>query len=71
MNDPFKELKERMRRLDTILARQGPSEDVGLAQALSSLHRAERRGDRSRPPTAELVLLLERAEGDERRVVPA
>lgn len=71
MNDQFKELKERMRQLDATLARQGPSEDVGLAQALSSLHRAARRADRSRPPPAELVLLLARAEGYGRRVVPA
>ncbi len=71
MNDQFKELKERMRRLDALLALQGPSEHMGFAQALSSLHRAARRGDRSRPPTAELVLLLERAEAYERRVVPA
>ncbi len=69
MNDQFKELKERMRRLDALLARQGANEDVGFAQALSSLHRAARRGDRSRAPTAELVLLLDRAEAYERRVV--
>ena len=69
MNEQFKELKERMRRLDAILARQGATEDVGFAQALSSLHRAARRGDRSRAPTAELVLLLERAEDHGRRVV--
>ena len=69
MNDQFKALKERMRRLDAILAQQGANEDVGFAQALSSLHRAARRGDRSRAPTAELVVLLERAEGFGRKVV--
>jgi hypothetical protein len=69
MNDQFRSLKERMRRLDAILARQGANEDVGFAQALSSLHRAARRGDRSRAPSAELVSLLERAEGFGRKVV--
>jgi hypothetical protein len=69
MNDDFKDLKERMRRLDALLETRGASEDVGFAQALSSLHRAARRGDRSRAPSAELVSLLERAEGCGRRMV--
>ena len=68
MNDDFKDLKERMRRLDALLERRGASEDVGFAQALSSLHRAARRGDRSRAPSPELVNLLERAEGRGRRL---
>jgi hypothetical protein len=68
MNDVFRELKERMRRLDVILENRGASEDVGFAQALSFLHRAARRGDRSREPSAELLLLLERAEGFGRRL---
>ncbi len=63
MNDVFRELKTRMRRLDEVLARQGGGADVEFAQALSRLHRAERRGDRSREPSSELRTLLERAEG--------
>ncbi len=68
MNEGFKDLKERMRRLDAILESRGATEDVTFAQALSSLHRAARRGDRSREPTAELVTLLEKAEGFGRRL---
>jgi hypothetical protein len=68
MNEAFRDLKERMRRLDAILARRGATEDVGFAQALSSLHRAARRGDRSREPSSELVGLLERAEAHGRRL---
>ncbi len=62
MNDAFRDLKERMRRLGAILERRGATEDVGFAQAVSSLRRAARRGDRSREPTQELIHLLERAE---------
>ena len=68
MNDAFRDLKERMRRLDAILQRRGATEDVGFAQAVSSLRRAARRGDRSRDPTPELVNLLERAEAFGRRL---
>jgi len=62
MNDSFRQLKERMRQLDAVLLRQGANEDIDFAQAVSSLHRAARRGDRSREPTPELMSLLERAE---------
>jgi len=68
MNDAFRDLKERMRRLDTILERKGATEDVGFAQAVSFLRRAARRGDRSRNPTPELMNLLERAEAFGRRL---
>jgi hypothetical protein len=51
-----------MRKLDDALARDGAA-DVQFAQALSRLHRAARRGDRSREPSPELRTLLERAEG--------
>ena len=68
MNDQFKALKERMRRLDALLERRGATEDVAFAQALSSLHRAARRGDRTREPSAELQGLLERAEAFGRRL---
>jgi hypothetical protein len=67
MNDVFRELKERMRRLDEILLQQGGVVNVDFAQALSRLHRAARRSDRSREPSPELRTLLERAEGLVRR----
>jgi hypothetical protein len=61
MNDAYRDLKERLRRLDAILEAQGLS-NVDLAQALSRVRRAERHGDRSREPSTELRTLLERAE---------
>jgi hypothetical protein len=67
MNDGFRDLKERMRRLDAILENRGPI-DLGFAQALSFLHRAARRGDRHREPSPELRGLLERAEECGRRL---
>jgi hypothetical protein len=62
MNDVYREFKARLRRLDEVLTEQGLT-NVEFAQALSRVRRAERRGDRSREPTAELQTLLERAEG--------
>lgn len=61
MNDIYRELKVRLRKLDQILGREGPI-DAQFAQAVSRAHRAERRGDRSREPSKELRTLLERAE---------
>jgi hypothetical protein len=61
MNDLYRELKTRLRRLDEILGERGLT-NVDFAQALSRVHRAERRGDRSREPSSELRTLLERAE---------
>jgi hypothetical protein len=61
MNDQFRELKERLRRLDAILLDRGMS-NAGFAQALSKVRRAAKRGDRSRPPRPELRTLLEQAE---------
>ena len=61
MNDLYRELKARLRKLDEILVGQGLT-NLDLAQALSRAHRAERRGDRSREPSDELRVLLERAE---------
>ncbi len=61
MNDIFKELKERMRSLDRVLADRGIG-NMDFAQAVSRLHRAARKGDRSRAPSDDLRLLLERAE---------
>jgi hypothetical protein len=64
MNDTFRELKARVRRIDEALATGGT---VELAQALSQARRALRRGDRSREPTTELQTLVQRAEALVRR----
>jgi hypothetical protein len=61
VNDDFRDLKARLHRLDDQLAAEGPGH-LPFAQAVSALKRAVHRGDRSRPPTAELVGLLEKAE---------
>ena len=61
MNDDFRDLKQRIRRLDAILA-DGGLTDAPFAQAVSSVRRATRRGDRTRAPSPELRALLERAE---------
>jgi len=61
LNDTFRELKERTRRVEEVMVHRGPS-DVALAQAVSALRRAVRHGDRSREPSLELRSLLERAE---------
>jgi hypothetical protein len=61
MNDGFRDLKARVRRLDEALT-TGPGGNVELAQALSQARRALRRGDRSREPTAQLQALVQRAE---------
>jgi hypothetical protein len=66
VNDDFREFKERLRRLEAILA-QGGLSDVDFAQALSQVRRATRRGDRTREPSPELRSLLARAEGLARR----
>jgi hypothetical protein len=61
MNDDFRELKVRIRKLDTLLT-QGGISHIPFAQALSAVQRAERHGDRNRQPTPELMSLLEKAE---------
>ncbi len=61
MNDAFRDLKTRLRRLDDLLTAEGPGH-LPFAQAVSALRRAVHHGDRSRPPTAELLGLLEKAE---------
>jgi hypothetical protein len=61
MNDTFKELKARTRRLDELLTERGLG-NVAFAQALSQVHRLMRRSDRSREPSPELEDLLRRAE---------
>lgn len=61
MNDNFRELKTRIRKLDELLAARGTG-NVRFAQALSAVRRAERHGDRTRNPSPELQTLLEKAE---------
>ena len=61
MNDDFRDLKERTRRLDAVLLDGGLSH-ADFAQALSRLRRAMRRGDRTRAPTPALRAMLEQAE---------
>lgn len=61
MNDNFKELKGRIRNLDELLAARGTG-NAPFAQALSAVHRAAKRGDRTRDPSPELRSLLEKAE---------
>ncbi len=61
MNDDYREFKERLRKLDEILAATGLA-TVEFAQALSRAHRAERRAKRSHEPDGVLRALLQRAE---------
>ncbi len=61
MNDNFRELKVRLRRLDELLATRG-TVDLEFAQAVSAVRRAAKHGDRTRDPSPELRALLERAE---------
>jgi hypothetical protein len=67
MNDDFRDLKERLRRLDAFLL-GGGLVNAEFAQALSMVRRAAKRGDRTRSPTPELRALLERAEMAARRI---
>ncbi len=62
MNDAFREVKVRLRKLDELLDRGGLTH-ADFAQAVSLTRRALKRGDRSREPSSELRGLLERAEG--------
>ncbi|WP_234945199.1 hypothetical protein [Anaeromyxobacter sp. Fw109-5] len=66
VNENFKELKGRIRKLEELLVSRGHA-DVEFAQAVSRLRRAIRHGDRSREPTPELRGLLEAAENLSRR----
>lgn len=61
MNDNFRELKGRLRKLDELLAIRGSS-DLAFAQAVSAVRRAAKHGDRTRDPSPELRGLLEKAE---------
>ncbi len=68
MNDSYRDFKVRLRKLDSLLADEGLA-NVEFAQALSRVHRAERRADRSREPSDGLRALLERAEALARKSV--
>jgi hypothetical protein len=61
VNENFRELKERIRKLEALLA-DGGAQDAAFAQAVSALRRAVNQGDRSRDPTPALRALLEKAE---------
>jgi hypothetical protein len=61
LNDNFKDLKARIRRLEEQLSGGGTG-DVAFAQAVSALRRAVKHGDRTREPSPELRALLEKAE---------
>jgi hypothetical protein len=61
MNDNFRELKERIRKLDALLVSRGMN-NLPFAQAVSRVRRAVKHGDRSRDPAPELRTLLETAE---------
>jgi hypothetical protein len=61
VNDNFRDLKARIRKLDELLVARGTG-NTQFAQALSMLRRAVKHGDRTRDPSAELRVLLEKAE---------
>ncbi len=61
MNENFRELKARIRKLDELLIARGTG-NAPFAQALSKVRRAAKHGDRTRDPTPELRVLLEKAE---------
>jgi len=61
MNDNFKELKGRIRKLDELLVARGMG-NAPFAQALSAVRRKAKHGDRTRDPSPELRVLLEKAE---------
>jgi hypothetical protein len=61
MNDNFRELKDRIRKLDDLLTARGTG-NVQFAQALSAVRRAVKRGDRTREPPPQLRVLLDKAE---------
>ncbi len=67
MNQDFRDLKERLRRMEAMLM-QGGLSNADFAQALSKVRRAANRGDRTREPTPELRSMLEHAEGLARRL---
>jgi len=61
VNENYRELKGRIRKLDELLVARGMG-DGRFAQALSAVRRAAKHGDRTRDPSPELRVLLEKAE---------
>ena len=61
MNDTYKQVKDRLRVLDTVLTRGGIG-NRDLAQAISMVHRLVKKGDRSREPSSEILRSLDKAE---------
>ena len=61
MNDTFREVKVRMRKLDAVLVKGGNS-NVEFAQAVSKVRRLVKKGDRSREPSPEIRTSLDKAE---------
>lgn len=70
MNDNYRELKQRIRQLDALLAAHGMG-DLAFAQAVSAVHRAAKHGDRTRDPSHSVRALLEKAESLGRMAVGA
>ena len=62
MNENYRELKRRLRKLDELLVTRG-MENAAFARAVDALRRAAKRGDPRRDPPPELRALLEKAEG--------
>jgi hypothetical protein len=61
VNDTYKQVKDRLRVLDTVLTRGGIG-NRDLAQAVSMVHRLVKKGDRSREPSPEILRSLDKAE---------
>jgi len=61
VNDTYKQVKDRLRVLDTVLTRGGIG-NRDLAQAISMVHRLVKKGDRSREPSSEILRSLDKAE---------
>jgi len=61
MNENFKDLKARIRKLDEVLVARGMG-DAHFARAVSAVRRAEKRGHRDQDPSPELRDLLGKAE---------
>jgi hypothetical protein len=61
VNDDFRDLKVRLRKLDAMLVGPGLGH-LPFAQAVSAVRRATKSGDRTRKPSPELQGLLEKAE---------
>ncbi len=64
MNDGYKDIKARIKLLDTARAPDGTANtgSIEFSQALNQAHRLVRRGDRSREPSTELRASVDKAE---------